>query len=292
MKVSDYVIQFVIDLGVKHLFFLPGGGAMHLNDSLGARAGDIEPVCMLHEQAAAIAAENYAKATGRIAAALFTTGPGGTNAVTGIAGAWLDSTPCLYLCGQVKRPDLKGDSGVRQMGVQEVDLPAIVAPITKYAVTVMDPAAIRYELEKAVHIATSGRPGPVWVEIPLDVQAAQIDPATLQGFTPEPPATPLQDLKTLVAQTIQYLLHAQRPIILVGHGVRLARAIEDFRSLVDRLRVPVIASWLAPDILPFDHPYYVGRPGVVAPRGVNFALQNSDFLLTIGTRLHDDGVCA
>jgi len=285
MKVSDYVIQFVIDLGVKHLFFLPGGGAMHLNDSLGARAGDIEPVCMLHEQAAAIAAENYAKATGRIAAALFTTGPGGTNAVTGIAGAWLDSTPCLYLCGQVKRPDLKGDSGVRQMGVQEVDLPAIVAPITKYAVTVMDPAAIRYELEKAVHIATSGRPGPVWVEIPLDVQAAQIDPATLQGFTPEPPATPLQDLKTLVAQTIQYLLHAQRPIILVGHGVRLARAIEDFRSLVDRLRVPVIASWLAPDILPFDHPYYVGRPGVVAPRGVNFALQNSDFLLTIGTRI-------
>jgi acetolactate synthase-1/2/3 large subunit len=285
MKLSDYVVQFVIDLGVKHIFFLPGGGAMHLNDSLGKRAGDITAICTLHEQAAAIAAENYAKATGHIGVGLFTTGPGGTNAVTGVAGAWLDSTPCLFLSGQVKRSDLKADSGVRQMGVQEVDLPAIVAPITKYAATVMDPATIRYHLERAVYLATSGRPGPVWVEIPLDVQAAEIDPATLAGFTPEPPAAPAQDLKAAVAQTIQYLLHAQRPIILVGHGVRLARAIEDFRALVDRLRVPVIASWLAADILPFDHPFYIGRPGVVAPRGVNFALQNSDFLLAIGARV-------
>jgi len=285
MKLSDYVIQFVIDLDVKHLFFLPGGGAMHLNDSLGGRSKDIDPVCMLHEQAAAIAAENYAKATGNIGVALFTTGPGSTNAVTGVAGAWLDSTPCLFLSGQCKRSDLKGDSGVRQMGVQEVDIPAIVAPITKYVVTVMDPAKIRYELEKAVYIAKEGRPGPVWVEIPLDVQAATIDPATLKGFTPEAAKGPSQDLGPSVEQTIEYLLNAERPIILAGHGIRLARAIEDFRALVDRLRVPVIASWLAPDLLAFDHPYYVGRPGVVAPRGVNFALQNSDFLLTIGTRI-------
>jgi acetolactate synthase-1/2/3 large subunit len=285
MKLSDYVIQFVIDLGVKHVFFLPGGGAMHLNDSLGKRAADIAAVCTLHEQAAAIAAENYAKATGHIGVGLFTTGPGGTNAVTGVAGAWLDSTPCLFLSGQVKRSDLKGDSGVRQMGVQEVDLPSIVAPITKYAATVMDPASIRYHLERAVYLATTGRPGPVWVEIPLDVQAAEIDPAALPGFTPEPPAAPAQDLNAAVAQTIQLLLHARRPIILVGHGVRLARAIEDFRALVDRLHVPVIASWLAADILPFDHPLYIGRPGVVAPRGVNFALQNSDFLLAIGARV-------
>jgi len=285
MKLSDYVIQFVINLGVKHVFFLPGGGAMHLNDSLGRRAGDIEYTCTLHEQAAAIAAENYAKATGHIGVGLFTTGPGGTNAVTGVAGAWLDSTPCLFLSGQVKRSDLKGDSGVRQMGVQEVDLPAIVAPITKYAATVMDPTTIRYHLERAVYLATSGRPGPVWVEIPLDVQAAEISPASLPGFNPEPSTGPAEDIKPLVAQTIQYLLRAQRPIILAGHGIRLARAIEDFRSLVDRLRVPVIATWLAADLLPFDHPYYVGRPGVVAPRGVNFALQNSDFLLAIGARV-------
>jgi acetolactate synthase-1/2/3 large subunit len=285
MKLSDYVIQFVIDLGVKHVFFLPGGGAMHLNDSLGKRRDEIEGVCNLHEQASAIAAETYAKATGHIGVGLFTTGPGGTNAVTGIAGAWLDSTPCLFLCGQAKRPDLKGDSGVRQGGVQEVDVASIVAPITKYSVTVMDPALIRYHLERAVYLATSGRPGPVWVEIPLDVQAAEIDPAACAGFTPEKPAGPDASLKGQVAQTIQYLLRSERPMMLAGNGIRLARAMEDFRSLVDRLRIPVEATWLAADFLPFDYPYYLGRPGVVAPRGVNFALQNCDFLLTIGSRV-------
>jgi acetolactate synthase-1/2/3 large subunit len=285
MKLSDYVIQFVIDLGVKHIFFLPGGGAMHLNDSLGARRAEIEPVCTLHEQAAAIAAENYAKAKGSIGVGLFTTGPGGTNAVTGIAGAWLDSTPCLFLCGQAKRSDLKGDTGIRQGGVQEVDVAAIVAPITKYSVTVMDPALIRYHLERAVHLATTGRPGPVWVEIPLDVQGATIDPATLEGFTPEEPVVDKGLLEAQVAKTLEFLKAAKRPIILAGHGIRLAGAIPEFRSLVEQLRVPVTATWLAPDLLEYDHPLYVGRPGVVAARGVNFAIQNSDFLLTIGTRV-------
>jgi acetolactate synthase I/II/III large subunit len=285
MKLSDYVIQFVIDLGVKHVFFLPGGGAMHLNDSLGRRAGDIEFTCTLHEQAAAIAAENYAKATGHIGVGLFTTGPGGTNAVTGIAGAWLDSTPVLYLSGQAKRSDLKGETGIRQGGVQEVDCAAIMAPITKYSVTVMDPAKIRYHLEKAIYLATSGRPGPVWIEIPLDVQAVEIDPEALVGFTPQPTLADPDSLKKQVARTIEYLRNAQRPIILGGNGIRLAGAIEDFRRLVEQIRIPVTATWLAPDLLPYDHPLYVGRPGVVAARGVNFAIQNSDFLLTIGTRV-------
>jgi thiamine pyrophosphate-dependent acetolactate synthase large subunit-like protein len=188
-KVSDFVVRFIADQGVKHVFLVTGGGAMHLNQSLGACAG-IEAVCNSHEQASAMCAESYAKATNGLGVAMVTTGPGGTNAVTGVAGAWLDSTPTLFVSGQVKRPDRMFDSagkplGMRQLGVQEVDIVSIVKPITKYAVTVLDPAEIRYEMEKAVHLATTGRPGPVWVDIPLDVQASPIEDASqLRGFDP------------------------------------------------------------------------------------------------------------
>ncbi len=283
MKLSDYVMEFVARQGVKHVFTLPGGGAMHLNDSLGGCA-ELQFIANLHEQASAMAAENYAKATGGLGVALFTTGPGGTNAVTGVAGAWLDSTPCLFLSGQAKRPDLKGDSGVRQMGAQEVDIVAIVRPITKYAVLVLDPLEIRYELEKAVYLAQTGRPGPVWVDIPLDVQAAQIDPAAIRGFTPEPPVRNT-GLGAAVTQTLALLREAERPLILLGNGVRLAQAQEEFLALAAELNVPVLATWLAVDLLPYTHPQFLGRPGVVAPRGCNFALQNCDFLLTLGARL-------
>src|SRR5689334_20188393 len=162
---------------------LPGGGAMHLNDSLGRRE-DIEFICNLHEQACAIAAEAYARVTNHLGVALVTTGPGGTNAITGVAGAWLESTPCLVISGQVKRADLKGSLGVRQLGPQELDIVSIVKPITKYAVTVMDPNAIGYEVDKALWLARSGRPGPVWLDIPLDVQGAQVDPALLPRLAP------------------------------------------------------------------------------------------------------------
>ena len=191
-KLSDFVMEFAAGLGVKHVFLVTGGGAMHLNESL-SRRPEIEAVCNSHEQASAICAETYAKATDNIGVALVTTGPGGTNAVTGVAGAWLDSTPCLFLSGQVKRPDRMFDAdgnplGVRQLGVQEVDIVSIVKPITKYAVTILDPAEIRFHLEKAVHLARTGRPGPVWIDIPLDVQAAPIDFASLRGYVPDPPA--------------------------------------------------------------------------------------------------------
>jgi acetolactate synthase-1/2/3 large subunit len=181
MKLSDYVFQRVAELGVKHVFMLPGGGAMHLNDSLGNCAG-LEYVSMLHEQAAAIAAEAYARITNNLGVALLTTGPGGTNAITGVSGAWLDSTPCLFISGQVKRADMMGNLGVRQLGVQETDIISIVKPITKYAVTITDPAQVCYHLEKAVYLAKSGRPGPVWIDIPLDVQAASIDSENRAGF--------------------------------------------------------------------------------------------------------------
>jgi acetolactate synthase-1/2/3 large subunit len=192
VKLSDFVAQFLVDRGVEHVFTLVGGAAMHLNDSIGGRR-EIVCVSNLHEQACAIAAEAYAKYDNRLGVAVVTAGPGGTNAITGVAGAWLDSTPVLVISGQVKRADLKGDAGVRNMGPQELDLPTIVSSITKYAVTVTDPATIRHHLEKAVHIATSGRPGPVWLEIPLDVQAARIEPDSLVGYEPaegaDPPAS-------------------------------------------------------------------------------------------------------
>jgi len=259
---------------------------MHLNDSVG-HCPDLEYVCNLHEQAAAMAAETYAKLNENLGVALVTTGPGGTNAITGTAGAWLDSTPCLFISGQVKRSDMIGTTGVRQMGVQELDIVSLVKPITKYAVTVIEPTTIRYHLEKAVYLARIGRPGPVWIDIPLDVQAAQVNPASLDGFDPHelPLAAAPDNLPVQVAQTIELLNAAERPILLVGNGVRLAGAKREMQELIQRLGVPVLLTWLSHDLLPEANKLLVGRPGPVAPRGPNFALQNSDWLLTIGARL-------
>jgi acetolactate synthase-1/2/3 large subunit len=292
MKLSDYVIQFVANLGVKHVFLVPGGGAMHLNASL-AQCPSIEPICNSHEQASAMAAENYAKAVNGLGVAMVTTGPGGTNAITGLAGAWLDSTPVLFLSGQVKRPDRMfapdgASLGMRQLGVQEIDIVSIVKPLTKYAVTVLDPHSIRFHLEKAVHLALTGRPGPVWIDIPLDVQAAPIDASDLAPFEaplPDPQAAEQPDLAAQVREAIDALNRAQRPLILIGNGVRLAHAEDQFRELFDLLRIPVEATWCAADIISSEDPLFVGRPGSLASRGANFALQNCDFLLSVGARL-------
>ncbi len=290
-KLSDYVMQFIADQGVKHVFLVTGGGAMHLNESL-SRCTAIEPVCNSHEQASAIAAENYGKATNNLGVALVTTGPGGTNAVTGVAAAWLDSTPCLFVSGQVKRPDRMFDAaghplGMRQLGVQEVDIVSIVKPITKYAVTVLDPQSIRYHLEKAVHVARTGRPGPVWIDIPLDVQASPIDFESLPGFDPQELAVPTDQalLEKQIGELIQALNRAERPLLFAGNGIRLARAEQLFTELTNLLKVPVVATWCAADLIASKDPLYVGRPGSLAARGANFALQNCDFLLTIGVRL-------
>lgn len=296
MKLSDYVLRFVADQGVKHVFLVTGGGAMHLNNSL---AGEkrLTPVCNLHEQASAVAAENYSKATNNFGVCMVTTGPGGTNAVTGVAGAWLDSTPMLIVSGQVKRSDRSFDSenrslGVRQVGVQEVDIVSIVAPITKYAVTVLDSSDIRYHLEKAVYLAKHGRPGPVWVDIPLDVQAVQIaDPETLRNFDP----SELNDqrsgqigadgLQSAVNTIIARLNDAERPLLLIGNGIRLSRAEKELEDLLRLLDIPAETTWLAIDLMADDDPLFAGRPGTLAPRGANFAVQNCDFLLSIGARL-------
>lgn len=287
MKLSDYVVDKLADTGAEHVFFVPGGGAMHLNDSLG-RSARLTYVSNLHEQASAIGAEAYSKATGNFGLCLVTTGPGGTNAVTGVAGAWLDSTPMIFVSGQVKRADLSAGLGVRQVGVQEVDIVSIVKPITKYAVTVLEPESIRYHMEKAIHLARTGRPGPVWIDLPLDIQGATIgEESTMRAFEPEAPASaePSTELKEQVAKTIALFEKAERPVVLAGNGVRLSRAVGAFKELVDRLGAPTLQTWLGLDMIPEAHPLYMGRPGAVAPRGANFAIQNSDFLLVLGARL-------
>jgi acetolactate synthase I/II/III large subunit len=287
IKLSDWIMQRLVREGVEHVFLVTGGGAMHLNDSVGHTPG-LSYVCTLHEQAAAMAAESYTKASDRLGVCLVTTGPGGTNALTGVTGAWLDSTPMLVLSGQVKRADLKGDSGVRQLGVQEVDVVSMAAPVTKYAVTVLDPNMIRYHVEKALWLARSGRPGPVWLDIPLDVQGAIIDEATLVGFDPEQDAAhaaAADSLREAAQQTLAALSRAERPVVFVGNGVRLAGGRSVLRQLIDRLGIPVLTTWPAQDLVPDDHPLMMGRPGPVAPRGANFTIQNADFVLALGARL-------
>lgn len=284
IKLSDYVIRFLEDLGIGHVFMLAGGGAMHLVDSLG-KSSKITHVCNLHEQACSIAADAYAQCTGKLGVALVTTGPGGTNTLTGVAASWLDSIPVLILSGQVKRSDRMTGRGVRQMGFQEIDIVSLVKPITKYAVTVMEPETIRYHLEKAFHEATTGRPGPVWIDIPLDVQASFIDENTLQGFEAPPKAAGCRGLQERVRQALELLNGSERPIILAGNGIRLAGALDLFHSMIDRLTIPVLTTWKAADFLPEDHPLYVGRPGAVGQRGANFAQQNADWILCIGARL-------
>jgi len=288
VKLSDYVFQFIADQGVKHVFMVSGGGAMHLNDSLG-RCKDIDFVCNLHEQASAIAAEAYARITNLLGVALVTTGPGGTNAITGVAGAWLESTPCLFISGQVKRADMKNDLPVRQRGPQELDVVSLVKSITKYSVTVTDPLTIRYHLEKAVALATSGRKGPVWIDIPLDVQATSIEPNELAAYIiPKETKAHYIDLPAPLNQiyeTIELVNQSERPVLLIGNGVRSAGAQEVLPELINHLSIPVLTTWMGIDLVSDDDPLFFGKPGTVASRGANFIVQNSDLIISIGARL-------
>jgi acetolactate synthase-1/2/3 large subunit len=284
MKLSDYIFQFLSDEGIKDVFLLPGGGCMHLLDSLGQRE-DINRTCFLHEQAAVIAAEAYGQYTNHLGVALVTTGPGSTNAITGVAGAWIDSTPLLILSGQAKRQDLRYHTGVRQMGIQEVDIVSLVTPITKYAVTVLEPERIKYHLQKALHLATTGRKGPVWLDIPLDVQGSAIEEERLENFAPHTQEIDRKDTATKAKDALALLDRSERPVILVGNGVRLAGCSDAFNRLIETLRIPVLTTWKASDLISEDHPLYGGKPGAIGQRGANFAQQNSDWIMTLGARL-------
>jgi acetolactate synthase I/II/III large subunit len=284
VRVADYIMMRLAAEGVKHVFVLPGGGAMYLVDALGLNP-DMEYVPNHHEQACSIAAEAYARVNENLGVALVTTGPGATNAITGVVGAWIESVPMMVISGQVKRADMLGDSGVRQMGPQEVDIVSIVKSVTKYAVTLNDPLQVRYHLEKALALARDGRQGPVWLDVPLDVQASQIDPDALAGYIPEALNSPLQPDELQINQILDLLDHAERPLILAGHGIRLSGAAGKFRRLYETLNIPVVTTWNAMDLIPHAHPLCVGKPGVVALRAPNFAVQNCDLLIAIGCRL-------
>jgi len=296
MRLADYVMEFLADRGVTHAFLVTGGGAMHLNDAVG-RETRFTWVCNHHEQACAMAAESYARLSNRMALVNVTTGPGGINALNGVYGAFVDSIPMFVVSGQVKRETIAGNTGLklRQLGDQEVDIAAMARPVTKYVVCVQDPATIRYHLEKAFYLANSGRPGPVWLDIPIDVQAARIEPSALTGFSPEaePADLPAESGRltggALAAEAAHFLLRlktAERPVILAGAGVRLAGARDQLLRLAETLGVPVVTGWNAHDLLPNDHPCYAGRPGTVGDRQGNFTVQNADLLLVLGSRLN------
>jgi acetolactate synthase-1/2/3 large subunit len=281
LRVSDWLMQAIAAAGIRHVFMIPGGGAMHLNDAL-ARETRLRWVHCFHEQACGIAAEAWGRIAGQPGVAMVTTGPGATNIMTPLAAAWIESSPLLVVSGQVKRADMMKGAPLRQRGPQEVDAVSMVRSITKYAVTVEDPASIRLHFEKALHLATTGRRGPVWLEVPLDVQAAPVDPARLEGFVPEKQASPSPAHAREVAGLIA---RAERPLLLAGHGVRIAGAAELVRQVAERFGMPVATTWLALDLLPYEHPLSAGRPGVVALRTPNFAVQNCDLLVTVGARL-------
>jgi len=290
MKLSDYVVSHLADVGIRHAFLMTGGGAMHLNDSI-AKETRIAYVCNHHEQACAMAAEGYARVTGKPALVNVTTGPGGINALNGVFGAFTDSIPMIVVSGQVKRETCMAfhpGSPLRQLGDQEVDIVRMASGITKYAVLVRDPQSIRYHLERALFLATSGRCGPVWLDIPIDVQSSEIEPAQLSAYDPVEDAPPAASKERLAAQcdeVVRRIAGAQRPVILVGSGVRLAGALPAFDRVTRRLAIPVAAAWTGLDVAKNDHPCFAGRAGTIGDRAGNFSVQNADLLLCLGTRL-------
>lgn len=287
MRVADYIADYIYKLGVHDVFMVSGGGMMFLSDGLASHPR-IRVICNHHEQAVAMGAVGYAKYREDFGCAYVTTGCGGTNAVTGLLDAWQDNVPVIFISGQTKRAETVRNSGLklRQFGVQEADILSVVGSLCKYSVMVNDPQEIRFHLDKAVFLAKSGRPGPVWLDIPMDVQGSMVDPKALKGYTPpvsekNPPVPCSKDLKELVAM----LRAANRPIIIAGQGIRISGSVKEFTRFVERLGVPVVASRLGINILPSAHPLFIGRIGNKGDRAGNFAMQNSDLIISLGSRL-------
>jgi len=291
MKLSDYVANMFVERGIRDVFMVTGGGAMHLNHSFGTH-GELRCTFNHHEQACAMAAEAYYRLTNRLPVVNVTSGPGGTNAITGVYGAFVDSVGMLVVSGQVKFETTVRSTGLklRQYGDQELDIEELVRPITKYCVMVTNPDTIRYHLEKALYLARSGRPGPCWLDIPLNVQGSQIDVGALQGFDPMEVAAEepwkRTDLEAAARQILDKVWQSKRPVIFAGGGVRLSGRHASFVDLVDKLGIPVVTGWNAHDAMWDSHPCYAGRPGSIGDRGGNFVVQNADMLLILGSRLN------
>ena len=278
----------MVDRGVKHVFTITGGGAMHLNDSFGHKDG-LKCIYNHHEQACSIAAEGYARLTGNVALVCVTSGPGGTNAITGVIGGWQDSIPMFIVSGQVKRETTTWSTSVplRQLGDQEFQIADVAAHMTKYAVMITDAKDIRYHLEKAWYLCNNGRKGPVWLDVPLDIQAAMVETDELKGYVPaeEEIEKPQYD-KSLTGRIIDRIKDAKKPVILAGTGIRLADSHDIFHKVIDKLGIPVVTAWNAHDLMRDDDPCYAGRPGSVGTRGGNFVVQNCDLLIVLGCRMN------
>ena len=288
IKLSNYVAQFLVEHGIDTVFTVTGGGAMHLNDGLGHQEG-LHCVYQHHEQACAIAGEAYARMHNKIGAVCVTTGPGGTNAITGVVGGWLDSIPMLVISGQVRYDTTARSTGlgIRAMGDQEFDICKAVDSMTKYCQMVIDPLDIRYCLEKALYLAQTGRPGPCWLDIPVNVQGAMIETGELRSFDPAECAeeVPVKPSEEIIDTIIEKIKQAKRPVINAGNGIRISGGYEEFCQMVDKLNVPVVTGWNSIDLIADEHPLYVGRGGIMGDRAGNFAIQNSDLVLSLGSRL-------
>lgn len=290
IKVSDFIFKHLVEKqGIRNCFLVTGGGAMHLNDSIGHTKG-MAYVCNHHEQASAIAGEGYYRASGQLAVTCVTTGPGGTNAITGVLGQYLDSIPGLYISGQIKTSTYKHTYpylNLRQLGDQEADIVSMVTPITKYAKTIYNPLDIKYELDKAITIALDGRPGPVWLDIPLDVQGATVDETQFREFDPAEIIDPVKHslVDEQIKQLIEKIQVAKSPVIYVGNGVRLAKREKEFITLAEKLNIPVVTAISGSDLIWHDHPLCFGKPGICGDRIGNIMVQNSDLLIVMGTRL-------
>jgi acetolactate synthase-1/2/3 large subunit len=291
MRVADYIAERTADFGVRHVFLITGGGAMHLNDAFG-RCERLKYVCCHHEQASAMAAEAYTRVSGDLAVVNVTTGPGGINSLNGVFGAWVDSIPMVVISGQVRRETTLFKNGllgkIRQLGDQEADIIGMVQGITKYAVTIDEPNTIRYHLERAFHLARYGRPGPCWIDVPVDVQGAQVDPQAMEAYDPaeDEIAWETRDLSAACDEALRRLRTAERPLVYAGSGLRLSGCYQQFLALVEQLNIPVVTAWNSNDLLWDEHPLYVGRPGIIGDRAGNFAVQNSDCLLILGSRMN------
>lgn len=292
-RLADYVADFLVNHGIKDCFMITGGGATHLNDALGHHKG-IRCTYNHHEQACAMAAEGYARVNNRIAAVCVTTGPGGTNAITGVLGGWLDSIPMFVISGQVRYDttarymnQFTEGMPLRAVGDQEYEITRSVEPMCKYAVMIEDPARIRYVLEKAYHLATTGRRGPVWIDIPLNYQSCMIETDTLQGYDPKEDAEkiPKPISKEVVQQIVEKVRQAKRPVLYAGNGIRLSEGYNAFRTALEKLNIPVVTCWDSIDAIEDENPLYVGRGGIMGDRAGNFAVQNADLVLAVGNRL-------
>ena len=287
IRISDYIVKKIVENDIKQVFLVTGGGAMFLNDSI-AKEKKLNYICNHHEQASAMAAEAYTRISGKVAFVNVTTGPGGINALNGVFGAFTDSIPMIIISGQVKRETLLSqynNNGLRQLGDQEVDIISIVKPITKFAIQIDNPNDIKYYLEKALFLAQNGRPGPCWIDIPIDVQSSFVDEENLRSYEIEQneiiPNVSNADIDFVISK----ISKSVRPVILVGNGIRISKSENIFEKVIQKLSIPVTTAWTAHDIIDSNNELYCGRPGFVGDRAGNFVVQNSDLFIVLGSRL-------